>query len=565
MVDYRPERCAYCNAENWCELRANGKRQCRGCKAERYFEHFLYPPIGATLRGWTRAALRAIYGTVDMETGIRRFRRAFLSAAKQNGKSFLTGGIPIYHLDVEEVEDPEVYGAASAKKQASIVFKATTKMIRANPVLLSKFKIVDSQKLITRRDGRAGTYEVVSADGDFQDGIRGSLLIRDEIHRWKTAKAETLRDVLTKGQLSRDEPLDIQVTTAGTEYESAIWWEEYQFAKKVLADPSIAPDYYVQIFEADVKRLKTDPEYWKSKEARVAANPSHEELGGHLKDAGIVAELTKAIANPAKKSGYLRYNLNVPILAHEDPVIEMDKWELCDGGIDLRGEKVSFELEKLLDQWGLRGKPCFAGVDASWTIDMTAVVFVFPPFDGVDEWTFLPFFWIPRERMPEIERVCRMPFARWEEGRFITVTDGNAIDLNSVMDRIRWGGQVFDLREVPYDRQNFRTEALRLGDEGFTMSEVPQDYMRLSYPTKFLLGLYPDKKIRHGNHPVLNWMASCLQLKYDDKDNCQPAKPRRLKSSKRIDGMQAIVTALSQAVIAEDDSSSVRVRGRVAA
>ena len=30
------------------------------------------------------------------------------------------------------------------------------------------------------------------------------------------------------------------------------------------------------------------------------------------------------------------------------------------------------------------------------------------------------------------------------------------------------------------------------------------------------------RKFRHGNNPVLNWMASCLQLQYDHKDNCQP-------------------------------------------
>jgi hypothetical protein len=46
-------------------------------------------------------------------------------------------------------------------------------------------------------------------------------------------------------------------------------------------------------------------------------------------------------------------------------------------------------------------------------------------------------------------------------------------------------------------------------------------------------------------------MTSCLQLQYDHKDNCQPAKPERLKSAKRIDGIQAAVTALTQAVLAK--------------
>ena len=64
------------------------------------------------------------------------------------------------------------------------------------------------------------------------------------------------------------------------------------------------------------------------------------------------------------------------------------------------------------------------------------------------------------------------------------------------------------------------------------------------------------RKIRHGNNPVLNWMAACLQLQYDHKDNCQPDKPKRGKSSKRIDGMQAIVTAFNQALSAQPQGVS---------
>lgn len=553
MVDYRPERCAYCQADTWCDLRADGSRQCRACQVERYFERFLYPPIGATLRPWTRKVLRDLYGTVEMDTGLRRFRTAYISMGKQNGKSFLTGGLPLYHLGVEHEEDPEVYGAAAAREQASIVFKATVKMIKANPVLNAKYKIIASVKRIIRRDGQPGTYDVLSADGDLKDGIRPSLLIRDEIHRWKTSKAETLRDVTTKGQISRREPLDIQVTTAGAEYESPIWWNEYQYAKQIQADPSIAPDYYVALYEADADRIEKEPEYWKSLDARLAANPSHEAFGGHLRDASLVAELNKAIKNPAEKSKYLRYHLNVPIHSQENPVIDMAAWHLNGGGIDLR-QGGDFDLDSIIDRWDLRGKPCWAGVDASWTTDLTSVVFVFPPFAGVPEYTLLPFFWMPQSRVPNLARVCRMPFQSWIARGFLTGTEGNAIDLNSVLARIRWGRDKFDLREVPYDRMNFRTEAMNLATDGITPVEVQQNFNNLSYPTKFLIEGYPDLKFRHGNHPVLNWMAACLQLQYDQKDNCQPTKPERLKSSKRIDGIQATVTALSRVLVAAPPS-----------
>lgn len=553
--EYRIERCAYCDAETWCELRANGKYQCRGCKAVRYFQHFLYPPVGYSLLPWSEEVLRKLYGTINLETGLRQYRRAYISMGKQNGKSNLSGGLPLYHLDCEDEPDAEVCGAAAAKDQAGIVFKATTKLIRANGSLLQRYKILDSVKKIQVRAEKRIGYEVLSADGDVRDGIRPSLLIRDELHRWKTLKSETLRDVTTKGQISRNEPLDIVITTAGAEYESPLWFEEYQFAKLVQNEPSLAPDLFVMIFEADAKRVEEEPGYWETRDARVVANPSHEDLGGHLKDVAIVAELNKARANAADRSKYLRYHLNVPIKTAEDPVIDIPKWQACGGDVDLRNWP-AYDYELLAMKWGLKGQPCYAGVDASWTLDLSAVVFVFPPFDATDQWVMLPFFFIPKEQVPRIERVTRMPISAWARQGFIELGEGNMIDTRRLQERIRWGSKVFDLREVPYDRANFRTAASELNEEGITAVEVLQGYMELGFATKHLLGAYPDQKIRHGNNPVLNWMAACFQLKYDGRDNCQPTKPERMKSAKRIDGMQAIVTALNRALVAEPDTVS---------
>jgi phage terminase large subunit-like protein len=146
--------------------------------------------------------------------------------------------------------------------------------------------------------------------------------------------------------------------------------------------------------------------------------------------------------------------------------------------------------------------------------------------------------------------MLRVPLRAWVEQGFVVATEGSIIDQRAVINRILWGKEMFDLQEVPYDRTNFRSEALTLSEQhGLVVPEIPQNFMELSGPTKFLLGLYVAGKLRHGNNPVLNWMASCLQLRYDLNDNCQPSKPMRGKSTKRIDGIQAAVTALSRAMV----------------
>ncbi len=335
MADYLPEVCSYCAAETWCEIRSNGRPQCRGCKVERFFSEVLYPPLGYQLLPWQRKVLRDLYGTVGQEDGRRRYRSGYISVGKKNGKSFLIGGLPIYHLLMEDQRNPEAYGAAAAKDQAGLVFKAAAQLVMANPDLKSRLRVLPSTKRILCRDGR-GFYGVLSADGDLQDGIEPSLVIRDEVHRWKSARAETLHDVITKGQISRSEPLDIGITTAGAEYESPLWWREYQQAKKVLEGSLLTETFYPAIWEADAKRIETEPEYWKSREARIAANPSHEDLGGFLKDSALVREMEKAIAEPSERSKYFRYHLNVPLKTQEDPIIDVAKWQACGGGLDLR-------------------------------------------------------------------------------------------------------------------------------------------------------------------------------------------------------------------------------------
>lgn len=548
--NYRPDTCAYCDADTWCETRSNGKPQCRGCKVILFYERVLYPPQNLALMDWHREVLRGLFGTVKPEDGRRKYRRAYISTSKQNGKTFITGGLPIYHILMEDELNPEAYGSASAKEQAGLVFKAAAMLVKASPDLMARLKVLESTKRIIRRDG-GGMYQVLSADGDVQDGIRPSLNIRDEMHRWKTAKAETLLDVTTKGQISRQEPLDIAITTAGAEYESPLWFAEYEFAKQVLSGAVPSENFYAAVWEADKKRIDSDPDYWKSREARVAANPSHEDRGGFLKDSAIVVELEKALVQPAKKSAYLRYHLNVPVSSTTDPVIETPKWLACGGGEDLRTWP-EFDVELLIRKWGLLERPCYVGVDASWTKDMTAIVFGFPPQEEGEPWKLLPFFWIPQEQVPEFERVCRVPIRSWIERGFVQQTPGNAYELRVVRERINWGRQMFDIREVAYDRANFRETALEMNDQdGLQMIEVPQNFMHLSSATKFLLASYLDKKIAHANHPVYNWHAACLQLQYDRKDNVQPSKPERMKSSKRIDAIQATVTMLNRGLQAQ--------------
>lgn len=564
--NYRPDTCAYCGADTWCETRGDGSPQCRACKVERFFERVLYRPLGYVLLPWQRKILRDLYGTLGSDAGQRRYRQAYISVAKKQGKSFLCGGLPIYHLLLENEENPEAYGAAAAKDQAGIVFKAALQLVKNNPLLLGRLRILESTKRILRRDGGGG-YTVLSADGDVQDGIEPSLAIIDELHRWKTKKAETLFDVITKGTISRREPLVVEITTAGEEHECPLWFSEHEYARHILDGSLKSDSFYAAIWAADAKRIESDPDYWKSREARVAANPSHEDNGGFLKDERLVTEMERAIAKPEKYHAYLRYHLNVPIAEGESPVIQMPVWCQGGGGEDLRTWP-TYDVELLISKWNLAGRSCIAGLDLAWTTDMAAVSFVFPPMESdspaaeqptgaepkgwtQSQWKVLLFFWLPKDRIDDIARRTKAPLVDWIRRGFLATSEGAEISVADVFDKIKWGARMFDVQEVCVDRWGGAKSAaeLLLVPEGFTCVLIPQTMGGLTEATKKLLGLYMNSQLAHGNNPILNWHASCMALQTDGGDNCKPVKPPRDISAKRIDGIAATVTALARAML----------------
>lgn len=514
----------------------------------------MYAHIGFTVLPWQERELRTWFGTVDPATGLRRYRRVYDEKPKKNGKTFNVGGIPIYHLVAEGIRRPEAYGAAGTKDQAGLVFKAAVELIEPNPLLRKKLRILKSVKRIVQRDG-PGFYQVLSGDGRGADGVEPSLILKDEVHRWSGAKAETLWDILSKGTISREEPLEIMTTTAGAEDESLIWNNERDFAKAVISGEIEAPSYCASIYQADERRVIEEPGYWESREARATANPSHEDNGGFLKDSAIVEELAKA-QKQGKKNEYLRYHLGIRVSGTQENAIDIPQWIASNqaSGVDLR-EYPEYDVELVCAKWKLYDRPATIGVDASWSIDLTAVSVVFPPLSD-DIWRILLFYWMPASAIEKRQKVDQVPYDVWAKRGFIEACEGSAIDYDKIKARIRWACKEFDVREVGFDKWNFRATAMDLLDEGIPMVEVSQNFGWLTEPTKTLIGSYTNNKLWHGNNPVLLFNARSLALQYDRKDNVQPAKPERLRTKKRIDGISATVTGMNRAIVEQDNSIS---------
>jgi len=139
------------------------------------------------------------------------------------------------------------------------------------------------------------------------------------------------------------------------------------------------------------------------------------------------------------------------------------------------------------------------------------------------------------------------------------MTEGNVVDYDVIRRRINELGERFKIREIAIDRWNATQLAVQLQGDGFEVVTFGQGFRDMSGPTKELEKLVISGKLRHGNHPVLRWMASNVSVETDAAGNLKPSKK---KSTERIDGIVAGIMALGRAILQPQVPQSVYTETR---
>ena len=104
------------------------------------------------------------------------------------------------------------------------------------------------------------------------------------------------------------------------------------------------------------------------------------------------------------------------------------------------------------------------------------------------------------------------------------------------------------------DRWNATQLSIQLQGDGFEVVLFGQGFRDMSAPTKEWEKLVVSGRLRHGNHPVLRWMASNVAVETDAAGNLKPSKKKR---TERIDGIVAGVMALGRAMVRPERKRSV--------
>lgn len=482
-----------------------------------HLKHVKGPLAGRPLvldRWQVRDIIRPLFGWKRRSDNTRRYRRCYIEIPRKSGKSTLSAGLGIIGLTADDEMGAEVYSAAADRDQAAIVFDVAKSMVEADAELSS---IIRPFRRSMTYEKRASSYKVLSADAPTKHGLNASMILFDELHAQPNRE---LWDVLTTSTGARTQPLVIAITTAGYDRHS-ICWEQHDYAIKVR-DGLIEDDSFLPvIYSADEKEDWQSPKVWKK------ANPG---LGKSITLEYLQNEAKRASEVPAYQNTFRRLHLN-QWTEQETRWIDMNVWER-------NALPVSAQ--------SLEGRECFGGLDLASTTDIAAFSLVFPPKEVDERWKALWWFWVPEEGMRNRSRKDRVPYDVWVRDGFITATEGNITDYDVIRPTIRALKEIYNIREIAYDRWNATQLTTQLEGDGFVMVPFGQGFSSMAAPTKELLSLLTGDRIAHGENPVAKWMASNVTVRTDPAGN---QKPDKGKSTERIDGIVAEIMGLGRAMI----------------
>ena len=471
---------------------------------------------------WQEEIIRDLFGVLK-PNGYRQFNTAYVEIPKKNGKSELAAAIALLLCCGDGEQRAEIYGCAADRGQATIVFDVAADMVRMCPALNKRCKILTASKRIVYTPTNS-FYQVLSAEAYSKHGFNIHGVVFDELHTQPNRK---LFDVMTKGSGdARMQPLYFLITTAGTDTNS-ICYETHTKALDIIEGRKVDPTFYPVIYGAGTEEDWTDPKVWKK------ANPSLGETIGMDK---VKAACNSARQNPGEENSFRQLRLNQWV-KQAVRWMPMEKWDAC-----------AFPV----NPEDLEGRVCYGGLDLSSTTDLTSFCLVFPPEEEEEPYYILPYFWVPEDTLDLRVKRDHVPYDIWERQGFIQTTEGNVVHYGFIEKFIEHLGEIYNIREIAFDRWGAVQMVQNLENMGFTVVPMGQGFASMSPPTKELMKLTLEKKLAHGGHPVLRWNMDNIYIRTDPAGNI---KADKAKSTEKIDGAIACIMALDRAIRCGNDTS----------
>jgi len=465
-----------------------------------------------TLEPWQIFILSTVFGWVKSD-GKRRYRRSYIEVPRGNAKSTLSSAVALYMLAADGEGGAEVYSLATTRDQARIVFGDAQTMARRSAGFRSRFAVnVGAHNMHVLASG--SKFEALSAEGSTLDGLNIHFGCVDELHAHKT---RTVYDVVETGTGKRDNSLLWVITTAGSN-RAGICYEARTFVTKLLNGVIEDDTQFGIVYGLD------DGDDWTTENALVKANPN---WGISVRPEILGPLQAKAMQLPSAVNNFKTKHLNEWVNA-DTAWMDMRAWDACgDSSLDIEA---------------FTGQPCWVGLDLASKTDIAALMLMFQHPEISDAYVVFGKYYLPEDT---VQAAGNSQYPGWMRTGRLTVTPGNVIDFGWIEADLLDLVLRFAVQAVAFDPFQATQLSTRMLAEGLPMIEVRPTVLNFSEPMKTLEALVLQRKLVHDGDPVLTWMASNVVAHLDAKDNIYPRKER---AENKIDGIVALIMALSRAI-----------------
>ena len=472
-----------------------------------YLKHFKgrHADKPFTLEPWQEWIVASIYGFYVREDGSRLTQTVYIEVARKNGKTALAAGIGLNALINDDEAGAEVYFAANSKEQVKI---------SAWPLCSNFAKKFDPKNRYLQVFRDTITFEktsswlkVLAADSTKLDGPNPSTFVLDEYH---AAKNNSLKAVLESGQGTRDNPLEVIITTAGFD-KLGPCYELRTTGSEILKGLKEDDSFFVAIYSLD------EQDDWKDESVWAKSNPNIEVT---VKPSYIRKEIRKAINTPSDEVNVKTKTLNM--------------W--CDAETVWIPEHYILNSSKEIRLDDFAGMDCYMGIDLSSTSDLTCAAFMFPT---EDKYYFKVKYYLPEMALQE--RRFKELYGEWRRQGLITITPGNVTDYDYILNDIMDMRDKVYIQKIAYDTWNATQFTINAEEKGLPMEPFSQVLGNFNRPTKEMERLLLSGKAFIDNN-VIN--RHCFRNVVMARDRNGNTKPSKQFEEKKIDGVIGMLEAL---------------------
>lgn len=471
------------------------------------------------LEPWQEWIIASIYGFYNKSDGSRLTQTVYIEVARKNGKTALAAGIGLNALINDDEDGAEVYFAANSKDQVKIsAWPLCSNFAKAfDP----KEKYLKVYRDTINFDKTISWLKVLAADSTKLDGPNPSTFILDEYH---AAKSNSLKAVLESGQGTRDNPLEIIITTAGFD-KLGPCYELRTTATEILNGLKEDDSFFMAIYSLD------ENDDWKDEANWIKSNPN---MDVTVKSSYLRKEVRKAMNTPSDEVNVKTKNLNM-WCDSSDVWIPDDYILACSRKVDL-------------DDFTTKDD-CFAGIDLSSTSDLTCVSFMIPKDD---KFYFKTLYYLPEEALETKKN--KEQYSEWVRLGFLKLTPGNVVDYDYILDDILSVDKRLYIVKVGYDSWNATQFVINATDKGLPMEPVSQSIGNFNRPTKEMERVILSGNVVIDNNPITRFCFRNVVMKLDHNGNTKPSKEYR---DKKIDGVISMIEAMGVCLMTPQYSNSI--------